>query len=44
MTDYPTDLSLSQWQVIEKYVCDQRKRKYSYQEIVNAILYLEHTH
>ncbi len=43
MTNYPTDLSPSQWQVIEKYVCDERKRKYSYHEIVNAILYLVKT-
>ena len=43
MTNYPTGLSPSQWQVIEKYVCDERRRKYSYHEIVNAILYLVKT-
>lgn len=43
MTNYPTDLSLSQWQVIEKYVSDRRKRKHSYQQILNAILYLVKT-
>jgi len=43
MTNYPTDLSNSQWQVIEQYVKDKRKRKYSYREILNAILYLVKT-
>lgn len=40
MTNYPTDLSFSQWQVIEKLVPNKRKRKYSYREILNGILYL----
>jgi putative transposase len=40
MTNYSTDLSDSQWQVIEPYLKDKRKRKYSYRIIFNAILYL----
>lgn len=43
MTNYPTNLSDSQWQVIEQYVKDNRKRKHSYREILNAILYLVKT-
>jgi len=43
MTSYPTDLSLSQWQVIEKYISNGRKRKYSFHQILNAILYLVKT-
>ena len=37
---YPTDLSDSQWKVIEQILNDQRKRKYNLRSILNAIFYL----
>jgi putative transposase len=41
MKTYPSDLTESQWQVIEKIVDpNQRKRKYFLQEIMNALLYI----
>jgi putative transposase len=41
MKTYPSDLTESQWQVIENLVDpNQRKRKYSLHEIMNALLYL----
>jgi putative transposase len=41
MKIYPTDLTESQWQVIEKIVdTNQRKRKYHLHEIMNAMLYI----
>ena len=41
---YPTDVTDAQWQVIEKYVEIQtRKRKYSIRNIWNAIMYLVKT-
>ena len=41
MKTYPSDLTESQWQVIEKIVDpNQRKRKYLLQEIMNALLYI----
>lgn len=40
---YPTDLSNSQWQVIEVYLKDSRKRKHSYREIYDSIQYLVKT-
>lgn len=43
MTLYPTDLNDSQWQVIEPYVKDKRKRKYSYRVLLDAIFYLVKT-
>ena len=43
MTSYPTDLSDSQWQVIEPYLKDKRKRKYTYRVLINAIFYLVKT-
>jgi putative transposase len=43
MPSYPTDLSDSQWQVIEAFVLDKRKRKYSYRALLNAIFYLVKT-
>jgi putative transposase len=43
MTNYPTNLSDSQWQVISKYLDVQRSRKYELREIVNAILYVVKT-
>lgn len=39
--NYPTDLTESQWQVIENIVDPKRrKRKYPLQEILNALLYI----
>ena len=43
MTNYPTNLSNSQWQVITQYLKTDRKRKYDLREIVNAILYIVKT-
>jgi putative transposase len=41
MRNYPTDLSNSQWQVIEQYLKEsKRKRKYSLRVIWDAIFYL----
>jgi len=41
MKTYPSDLTESQWQVIEKIIDpNQRKRKYSLFEIMNALLYI----
>jgi len=41
MKTYPSDLTESQWQVIEKIVDpNQRKRKYFLHEIMNALLYI----
>ena len=40
-TNYPTSLTDKQWQVMEKYLDSQnRKRKHSLREIFNALLYL----
>lgn len=43
MTNYPTDVSDSQWQIISKFLDTERNRKYDLREIVNAILYLVKT-
>lgn len=43
MTNYPTDLSNSQWEVISKYLDIQRSRKYELRKIMDAILYLVKT-
>lgn len=43
MTNYITNVSDSQWQVIAKYLDTERSRKYDLREIVNAILYLVKT-
>ena len=43
MTNYPTDLSNSQWEVILKYLDTQRSRKYDLRHIMDAILYLVKT-
>ncbi len=43
MTNYPTDLSNSQWEVISKYLDTQRSRKYELRDIMDAILYLVKT-
>src|SRR5688500_18885713 len=40
MTNYPSDLSDSQWQVIKEYLNTKRKRKHDLRQIVNAVLYL----
>jgi putative transposase len=43
MTNYPTNVSNSQWQVISKFLDVKRNRKYNLEEIVNGILYLVKT-
>lgn len=43
MTSYPTNVSNSQWQVIEQYVDTGRKRKHSLRELLNAVLYVVKT-
>jgi putative transposase len=43
MTNYPTNLSDSQWQVIKEYLNNRRKRKYDLRQIVDGILYLVKT-
>lgn len=43
MTNYPTDVSDSGWQIISKYLDTERKRKYDLREIINAILYVVKT-
>jgi putative transposase len=43
MTNYPTNLSNSQWQIISKFLNLQRNRRYSLREIINAILYVVKT-
>lgn len=43
MTNYPTNVSDSQWQIISKHLNVERNRKYALREIVNAILYLVKT-
>lgn len=43
MTNYPTNMSDSQWQIISKQLDVQRNRKYSLREIVNGIFYLVKT-
>jgi putative transposase len=43
MTNYPTNVSNSQWQIISKFLDIERNRKYDLREIVNAILYLVKT-
>lgn len=40
MTQYPTNISDSQWQYISKFLDTSRSRRYSLREIVNAIFYL----
>jgi putative transposase len=43
MTNYPTNVSDSQWQIISNFLDTERSRKYDLREIVNAILYLVKT-
>jgi putative transposase len=40
MTNYPTNLSDSQWQYLSKFLDTKRSRKYELREIVNAVLYV----
>ena len=40
---YPTNLTDSQWQVIQGILNDKRKRKYSLRSLLNAILYVSKT-
>jgi putative transposase len=42
-TNYPTDLTDTQWQFIEKILNDNRKRSHTLREIWNSILYLVKT-
>ncbi len=37
---YPTDLTNSQWQVIQELLADQRKRRYDLRQVFNAIFYV----
>lgn len=43
MNQYDTNLSDSEWEVIEKILNDKRKRKHSLRSIINAILYITKT-
>lgn len=43
MTNYPTNVSDSGWQIISKYLDTERSRKYELREIINAILYVVKT-
>ena len=43
MTNYPTNVIDSQWQIIINFLDAERNRKYELREIVNAILYLVKT-
>jgi putative transposase len=43
MTNYITNVSDSQWQIISKYLDVNRNRKYCLRDIVNAILYVVKT-
>ncbi len=43
MSDYPTNLSNSQWQSISKFLDLKRIRKFDLREVVNGILYLVKT-
>jgi len=43
MSNYPTDLTDSQWQFIEKILNDNRKREHKLRDIWNAIIYLVKT-
>ena len=40
MGNYPTNLTDNQWQVIEKFLNDKRKRKHELKNIFNGIFYL----
>ncbi len=43
MTNYPTNVKDSRWQVIVKYFDVERSRKYDLKEIINAIFYIVKT-
>ena len=43
MTNYPTNVSDSHWQIISKHLDVDRNRKYDLREVVNAVLYLVKT-
>ncbi|MDR2764480.1 MAG: transposase [Tannerella sp.] len=44
MSDYPTNLTDKQWQVIKNRVeTKERKRKHSLREMINAMLYISKT-
>ncbi len=43
MTNYPSNVSDSQWQIISKYLNLCRSRKYDLREIINAIFYVVKT-
>lgn len=43
MTNYPTNVTDSQWQIIANFLDTERSRKYDLREIVNAIIYLVKT-
>lgn len=43
MTNYPTNLSNSQWQFISKFLDKDRSRKYPLRDILNAVMYLVKT-
>ena len=43
MTNYPTNVSNSQWQIISNFLDVERNRKYDLREIVNSTLYLVKT-
>ena len=37
---YPTDLTDSQWQVIQELLADQRKRKHDLRNVFNALFFV----
>lgn len=44
MSNYPTNLTDKQWQVIKNIVeIKERKRKHSLREMINAIMYITKT-
>jgi transposase len=43
MTNYSTDVSNSQWQIISKFLDLKRSRKFDLREVVNGIFYLVKT-
>lgn len=43
MTNYPTNVSDNQWQIISKHLNIERSRKYDLREVVNGIIYLVKT-
>ena len=43
MTNYLSNLSNSQWQIISKFLDIDRIRKYDLREIVNLVLYIVKT-